>query len=308
MPERQPKVAYRRMTAHDVQVTAYIRKAALEGLAREQGRDRAAWLPSLAPHFGHILSTDPDGSWLAEVDGLVVGYAQAIIRGDIWFLCQLFVQPEVHAKGVGQELLRRAMAYGEGRGARVYSVVSSTSPVAQSLYMRAGMFARAVGYRLSGPVAPLCDLTLPDSCTAKRIVECDGWRERVDALDRAVFGAQRGADHDLYRTWGGRVEAAAFALLREHEFAGYAYTEEGGWFGPMAAYEPEDQLPLLGLCARWLREHGVEDGEAWVVSHNATLMRALLGAGWRVSQWTFLKANVPFGQFDRYHPSGGLLL
>jgi ribosomal protein S18 acetylase RimI-like enzyme len=308
MPERTPKVAYRRMTPADVQVTAYIRKAALEGLARQQGRDTIGWMPSLAPHFEHILATDPDGSWLAEIDGLAVGYAQAIVRGDIWFLCQLFVQPEVHTKGIGQELLRRAMAYGAEHGTRVYSVVSSTSPVAQSLYMRAGMFARAVGYRLSGPVAPLCELALPDGSTAKHIVECDGWRERIDRLDRAVFGAERPADHDLYRTWGGRVEAGSFALLRGHDFAGYAYTEEGGWIGPMAAYDPADQLPLLGLCARWLRDHDIENGEAWVVSHNATLMRALLDAGWRVSTWTFLKANAPFGQFDRYHPSGALLL
>jgi ribosomal protein S18 acetylase RimI-like enzyme len=294
------------MTAADVQATAYVRKAAFEALAREQGREPQPWQPSLGGHFGHIIETDPGGSWIAQVGGLVVGYAQGFVRGDIWFLAQLFVTPEVHGGGVGRELLRLAIEYGRREGARVFSVVSSTSPVAQALYMRAGMLARGVGYRLSGPVAPLLSLPEPDA-RRKRIVDCSGWLDRIDELDADVFGAARRQDHAHYmhRT---DVEAYSFGLTVDGALEGYGYVDARGWIGPIAAREPEVQLPLLRMAAEQLTERGVAQGDVWVLSLNRVLMGALLDAGWTFDRWTFFLSNEPFGQFDRYHPSGGLML
>src|SRR5437868_4301118 len=80
-----------------------------------------------------------------------------------WSLAQLFVQPAVHATGVGQGLLKRARDYGRARGARVFAVSSSTSRSAQALYMRHGMFANAINYDLSGPVEPLLRLPEPEA-------------------------------------------------------------------------------------------------------------------------------------------------
>lgn len=301
------RITYRLMTAADVQVTAYIRKNALVWLASTEGRSRDTWMPMLAPHFAHIIRTDPEGSFVAEINGLVVGYAQGFVRGDIWFLAQLFVQPDVHAHGIGRELLRRALDYARAKGARIFSVVSSTSPAAQSLYMRSGMYGVGIGYRMAGPVEPLLALPGPDG-NQKTIVDCSGWLDRIDDLDRGVFGAARRQDHELYLR-GDRIFAgASFGLTRDGEFAGYAYADESGWVGPLAAPTPEGQLPLLRLCAAWLRDREVGDGRTYVLSLNPTLMHALLAAGWRIGGWTFLLASGPFGKFDRYHPSGGLLL
>ncbi len=36
--------------------------------------------------------------------------------------------------------------------------------------------------------------------------------------------------------------------------------------------------------------------------------RAFLDAGWKIDRWTFLLASRAFGRFDRYLPSGGMLL
>ena len=305
MPDASAPI-FRLMTVADVQVTAYVRKAAFEGLAREQGRESPAWQPVLGGHFGHIIETDPGGSWIAEVGGLVVGYAQGFVRGDIWFLAQLFVTPEVHGGGVGRELLRLAMEHGRGQGARIFSVVSSTSPVAQALYMRAGMFARGVGYRVRGSVAPL--LALPEAAAnRKRIVDCSGWLDRIDELDSEVFGASRRQDHVHYMHRPD-VEAHSFGLTSDGAFEGYGYVDDHGWIGPIAAYEPETQLPLLRMAAEYLSERGVAEADMWVLSLNELMMRALLDAGWKFERWTFFLSNEPFGQFDRYQPSGGLML
>jgi ribosomal protein S18 acetylase RimI-like enzyme len=297
-----PPATYRLMTEADVPVTAYVRKAALEGLDREQGRDPPPWQPRLGGHFGHIIRTDPGGSWCAEIEGLVVGYAQGFVRGDIWFLAPLFVQPEVHGGGIGRELLRRAMDYGRGRGARIFSVVASTSPVAQALYMRAGMFGLGIGYRFDGPVAPLLELPEPQA-NRKRIVDCSGWLDRIEQLDIELYGASRRQDHEYYLT-----SPQSFGLTHDGVLDGYGYVDERGWIGPLAAREPEGQLPLLRMAAEHLRDRNVDEGHIWVLSLNEVMMHALLAAGWKFDRWTFFLSSGPFGKFDRYQPSGGLLL
>jgi ribosomal protein S18 acetylase RimI-like enzyme len=294
------------MTAADVQVTAYVRKAAFEGLSRDQGREPLAWQPILGGHYGHIIETDPGGSWVAEIGGLVVGYAQGFVRGDIWFLAQLFVTPEVHGGGIGRELLRLAIEHGRSEGARVFSVVSSASPVAQALYMRAGMFARGVGYRVTGPVAPLLKLPEPQA-NRKRIVDCSGWLDRIDALDADVFGAARRQDHAHYMHRPD-VQAHSFGLTADGAFEGYGYVDDRGWIGPIAAPDPDAQLPLLRMAAEYLTDGGIAEANMWVLSLNQVLMRALLNAGWKFERWTYFLSNEPFGRFDRYQPSGGLML
>jgi GNAT superfamily N-acetyltransferase len=302
------KVTYRQMTAADLAPALYIRKAALESLDRGSPPP-SPWMPSRPRVNEHLLGTDPQGNFVAEIDGLIVGFAQALVRGDIWFLAQLFVQPEVHGMGIGAGLLERAQQYGRDRGARVFSVISTAQPVSQSLYMRHGMFAFAIGYRMSGDLQPL--LELPDAdAVKKRIVDCSGWQDQIAEMDRALFGAERREDHAAYTAGsisGG--ETASFGLTRAGALAGYGYAiADGGFIAPIAAYEAADQLPLLKMGARWLIDHEVGTGNIMAISTNATLMSALLAAGWRIGSWTFLLASEQFGNFDRYHPAGGVLL
>jgi GNAT superfamily N-acetyltransferase len=286
----------------------YVRKYAMEGLIRSEGREPFLWRPGVDSSQRHILGTDPGGCWVADIDGQVVGFSQGFVRGDIWFLAQLFVHPEVHASGFGHELLRRVHAYGEERGANVFSVVSSTSPVAQSLYMRSGMYAFAIGYRLAGSFEPL--LGLPAERGNQTIVDdCHDWQDQIAELDVATFGAERRQDHAFYLDRDGYPGPfASFRLMVDGQFGGYAYTTAEGFIAPVAAYEPADQLPLVRKCAEWLHEREVSEGSIWAVSLNQTMIGALLSRGWRVTGWSFLKANRPFGQFDRYHPAGGILL
>ncbi len=302
------KITYRLMTEADLAPALYIRKAAGESLDSSVW-PTAGWMPSYPRTNRHLLKTDPAGSVVAEIDGLIVGYAQALVRGDIWFLSQLFVQPEVHAMGIGAALLGRAQQYGRDGGARVFSVVSTAQPVSQSLYMRHGMFAFAVGYRMSGDLEPLRNLPEADA-SKKRIVDCSGWQDQIAALDRDVFGAERRQDHAWYISGGGSAGVeSSFGLTRDGALAGYGYAiADGGFIAPIAAYEPADQLPLLRMGAEWLLDQETSTGSIWVLSRNATMMAALLAAGWRVNAWTFLMASEPFGKFDRYHPAGGTLL
>jgi GNAT superfamily N-acetyltransferase len=308
MPEDHT-LRVRPMTEADLGVAAYIGREAMDGLARSQGGEVAPWTPSQPTVFRHILETDPGGSWIAELNGVPVGYSMAIVRGDIWFLSQLFVQPDHHGHDIGAELLRRAQEYGRDRGARVFSVIASSSLAAHALYMRAGMFATGIAYRMSGPLEPLLALPRAGAGTSE-IADVSGWQDGAADLDREVFGAERRQDHALYlRSDDASGAKGSFGLVRDGELLGYAHAlADGGFIGPIAAREPEDQLPLLRMAAEWLLEHETSAGNMLVLSHNQTLLRALLAAGWRSLRWTFLLTSEPFGRLDRYHPSGGTLL
>lgn len=305
MPEAI-RLAFRPMVVSDLSVSRYIAHEAMEALDRSQGLPAETWLPTDPWAQRHLLGTDPDGAWIAEMNGVAVGYSMALVRGEVWYLSQLFVQPDQHAHGIGRELLRRAQAYGQDRGARVFSVVASTSPVAHGLYMQAGMFAIGVGYRMSGPLEPL--LALPGRNA--RLEDARGHEDEIAALDSEVFGAERRQDHALYlddARWPGR--SSSFALVRGDSLSGYAYAvADGGFIAPMAAYDAADQAPLLRAAAAWLTDRGVSTGNLFVLSHNRTLMSALLDAGWRSRHWSFLLTSEPFGKFDRYHPAGATLL
>jgi len=307
MPDT-PTIGFRPMTAGDLSVAAHIGRQAMDALRRSQGEEIEPWLPQTPSSLAHILCTDPDGAWIGEVNGVAVGYAMSLVRGDIWFLSQLFVHPDQHNHGIGRELLRRSQEYGTTRGATTFSVIASTSPVAHALYMRAGMFATAVAYRMSGPLEPL--LGLPEHAGAERFVDCSAWQDKIAGLDRDVFGAERREDHAFYLSGEGvPAEAASFGLSRDGELLGYAYATAGdGFIAPLAARAPGDQLPLLRMAAGWLLERGTATGAMLVISHNRVIMEALLAAGWQCQRWTFLLTSGPFGKFDRYHPAGGTLL
>src|SRR3990172_5457950 len=132
------RLTFRPMMEHDLGVTRYVAHEAMDALDRSQGVAPQPWIPPEPQAQRHLLHADPGGAWVAELNGVAVGYSMALVRGDIWYLSQLFVQPDQHGHGIGRELLRRAQAYGRERGARVFSVVATTSPVAHGLYVRAG--------------------------------------------------------------------------------------------------------------------------------------------------------------------------
>ena len=47
------------------------------------------------------LKDDPDGLWVAEADGEIVGFALSWVCGELWFLAELFVAPSHQGRGVG---------------------------------------------------------------------------------------------------------------------------------------------------------------------------------------------------------------
>jgi ribosomal protein S18 acetylase RimI-like enzyme len=82
------------------------------------------------------LETDPDGAFVAELDGRIVGAAEAIVRERLWVLSLLAVQPGIQSAGAGGAAMERAIAYGKSADAGL--IVSSNDPRALRLYASCG--------------------------------------------------------------------------------------------------------------------------------------------------------------------------
>lgn len=115
----------------DLDATAELTGAAF-GIEIEEEANRRRWLGRLA----HPLRTDPDGAFIAERDGRVLGAAQAIRRERLWVLSLLAVDPEAQSAGAGRALMDRALGYGAAGDAGL--IVSSSDPRALRLYGLAG--------------------------------------------------------------------------------------------------------------------------------------------------------------------------
>ena len=84
----------------------------------------------------HFLETDPEGSWVAEEDGVVVGLSQSFVREGYWVLSMLATAPDSQRRGLGRELLQLAMGNADSAGPG--SIQASRDPGAMALYTSAG--------------------------------------------------------------------------------------------------------------------------------------------------------------------------
>jgi GNAT superfamily N-acetyltransferase len=127
---------------------------------------------------GHVV--------VAVVDQQIVGYAGTRVIGPVEMVCDLFVHPDFHGRGVGATLLDAAWTRRDG--ARM--TFSSQHPNALPLYLRAGMAPRWPLLWLRGG--------------ADAVERPAGWR--VDAvaaelaadLEREWLGVDRRADYEYW--------------------------------------------------------------------------------------------------------------
>ena len=102
-------VTFRQMTEDDVPAAVAAFESGLLGIAAGHG------LPVTGNSIQderrrqdrtrHFLGTDPEGSWVAEDGGTIVGMSQSFVREDYWMLSQLGTVPGRQGRGVGRELL-----------------------------------------------------------------------------------------------------------------------------------------------------------------------------------------------------------
>ncbi|HEV3109305.1 MAG TPA: GNAT family N-acetyltransferase [Candidatus Binataceae bacterium] len=297
---------YRPAHNDDLPAMRLVQGLALRDLAAREGLDPST-MPlddQPTPPMRYLLRSGPDMSWVALRDGRVAGFSQGFVRGDLWFLSNLFVHPEVQSGGVGAALLQKCVEAGMRRGVRIRAVCSSPERAAQALYARNGMIPRFPLFALEGHAEALRALPSQRGQIV-RPKASSTWIRRLGALDEYGWGRLRDADHRFAHR---ETELKCLAISAgTQELAGYVYYC-AGQIGPLCARTPRLQLELLRAAGDALGEGSTTKLRVWVPGINAAVLVALLEAGFRIAFSNLFMASRPFGRFDRYVPSGGTLL
>lgn len=170
----------------------------------------SAW----AARTAHLLGTDPEGCWVAEADGELVGLAVSYTRELMWILASFVVDPRLQGQGIGAQLI--AVALHHGRGCLRGMLAASADPRAVRRYRLAG-FTLHPQMLLWGPVPrsaiPVVERVRDGSA---------GDFDLMDSIDRRGRGAAHGPDH--------AVLSREFHLLVTDRStgAGYAYVDRSG--------------------------------------------------------------------------------
>lgn len=288
-------VTYRPGTFADVPATYRVFEQSLADLsarlnvrADSTAGDPAAWAHR-RPLFEHLARTAAY-SWVAEAAGEVVGYARSIQRGPLLELTEFFVRPGFQSAGVGRELLAQAFPV-DAPGVTERAIIATIDMRAQGRYLRAGVYPRFPIYEFArAPEA----VAVPADLTCTPLAELADPLAAVGALDEAVLGHRRDADHAFLM-----ATRQGFLYLRGGAPVAYGYL--GRFMGPFAAYAAAD-LPgaLAHAEAAWHAQGHTRIGfELPLINHTA--VDYLLGRGYRLEDFfAFFMSSVPFGRFENY--------
>jgi GNAT superfamily N-acetyltransferase len=161
----------------------------------------------------HLIASDPEGSWVAERDGVLLGIVVSFVREKMWLLASYAVVPEAQGLGLGRALLAPALEH--GRGCLRAMLNASSDPKALRRYHAAGftlypqMFLRGTPDRTRIPVV-------------EKVRE--GSEHDIDlmnSVDRQTRGAAHGVDHELL------LRQFRLVVSESSTAQGYAYLDDG---------------------------------------------------------------------------------
>jgi len=236
------------------------------------------------PIMTHAANT-ADKWWVAEHDGVIVGYARSTLRDGIRQLTEFFVRPDVQSAGVGRGLLERVFP---PEGARGRLLLATQDPRALARYLKAGMLARFPVYHFGRPRrdTPYSGDLEPAAISADQY-----GLALLASIDREVLGFRRDADH----TWL-LSNRKGFVYLRNGSPVGYGYV--GLYQGPFAALDPAAIGTMLAHAesVAEVEEFGIE---APLINRSA--LQYLFEQGFRMDPFVnFFLSDVELGKFDRY--------
>jgi GNAT superfamily N-acetyltransferase len=241
----------------------------------------------------HFLRTDPEGSWVAEDAGTVVGMSQSFVREDYWMLAQIGMLPGRQGHGLGRELLRLALTHGDPHSPG--TIQCSRDPAAMALYTNFGFVLHPV-VAAWGPIRPgaverPAEVVRyePDQVTEREL-------ELVAAIDRKVRGSARTVDIvSLLAQPGNRL------LL--HADQGYALVTDDRIVTLGARHEESATLVLKTMLAEAPPGETIEIN--WLTSAQQWGIRVAVDAGIELQPYGPVMVRGMDGPPSPYIPSGG---
>jgi len=195
---------------------------------------QAGWNQTEAD-WRRFLRLQPDGCFVAELDGLAAGTTCCFVCGPVAWVGMVLVDEALRGRGVGTALMRHALAFLDGCG--VQTVRLDATPLGRPIYEKLGFVAEYSLARYGGILQPTgAD---PPVTWLRR-----AWLPVVRGLDEAVTQADR--YRFLIRLFSEYPDT--FRVLRDHPAVnGYLSSRPGAnavHIGPCIATD-EDAGRLL---------------------------------------------------------------
>jgi ribosomal protein S18 acetylase RimI-like enzyme len=245
------------------------------------------------------LKDDPDGLWVAEAKGEIVGFALSWVCSSLWFLAELFVSPAHQGRGVGNELLARTFEHARKAGATNKSLITFTfNVVSQGLYIRHGLLPRLPIYMVSVVRDVLMTRLQGDKLLSTPIQPTASHLKTLTQLDVSTLGISR-EKHHRYLLSDGTMKGI---LLHDGgDCVGYAYVSATGHVGPVAVA----QASGMGAAFRTALDLAAASGAAQVSAFLPGVSEGLSIAveyGMRITFPMVLVSTRDFGDWTRYLP------
>jgi GNAT superfamily N-acetyltransferase len=234
------------------------------------------------------LAIDPDGSFVAEHDGRIIGVAQVLRRERLWCLSLLTVAPSAQGTGAGRALMERALQHDEGTDAGL--IVASNDPSAMRLYARAG-FALLPTLRTEGTVERK---SLPRLNGAVREGDASDL-EALASVSREVRGAPHTVELEYVLRHGGRL-----LLVADRGFT-VAHPKWGVWL--LVARRDEDATALLWAALAQAGEPDDRPVVRWLTGDQQWAVDVLVRAGLRLTAYGGLCVRGNPGPLRPFVPS-----
>ena len=267
----------------DLASVAELAAAAL-GLDISDPASSTRWRTRIA----YPLETDPDGAFVAELNGELVGVVEAIERERLWCLSLLTVHPRAQSSGAGRALMERALTYATDT-TDVGLITSSSDPRALRLYALSG-FALLPTFEVAGAVDRAA-LPQPDG-----EVHAAGSAdvESLAPISREV----RGAPHTLELEYALRM---GMRILRVGD-RGFAVVSPGrGVWLLVARDEPAASQLLWAALAMAGTEHPTV---RWITAEQQWAVEIVVRAGLRLVPYGALCVRGQAGPLRAFLPSG----
>ena len=293
-------VTYRAARAEDLEPGVRVVQQAFNELRSRNGLRPVALREPAFQRFIH--AEDPTGLWVAEAEGTIVGFAFSWMRQRFWYLAQLFIRPDIQARGIGQTLMSRTLEQAARNGAENRALITAGYNMdSTGLYIRNGLYPREPLYRMVAPAVMLAERVVADSNTmATPLGPLASERTWLDAAEDAVIGFRRETQHRYMQSIPAmralRIDAGARA-------AGYAYVSAEGHIGPMLAAPGADEAAVVLTTIREALVGAPKQVSLVVPGRAERILAVLSPLGFRIEESMLMMAARSFGDWSRYLPN-----
>ncbi len=292
-------VTYRPARAPDLEQADRLVVSSINDLTERHGFGPMA----TAGHPGFqsfSLNDDPDGLWVAEEDGQILGFAWSWVCEDMWFLAQLFVSPGHQGRRIGNELIKRALEHAaKSNACNKVLITFAFNKVSQGLYIRHGLFPRFPIYSFGVARDHLVATLQGPQLACSPIEEDAASLRRMSLADQRVLGVSREKHHRYLNT---DARTRGFNLFDGNDWVGYFYVDVAGHIGPLAVTRPQAVATAFRTALNRAAEIGSPQISAFLPGASATALTTAMEHGMQIKFPMLLMSSRGFGTWAQYLP------